>query len=148
MCLEESKQLHDTIEVLTDNVFKEYREHLNFEPVVAILVKNSLGEFSVQYMLIPSIYIMEGKKGERGWESLQRRMKSMAVHARRDGLKVLLVYHAAKPDDYDDDRIVIITRTGPKLDCLRECHFLPEFGNISVDETGKMKVEVLKFREL
>jgi hypothetical protein len=148
MCLEESKQLHDTIEELSKHVFEEYRKHMDFEPVVAMLVKNPLGEFSVQYMLIHSIYMMEGKKGERGWESLQRRMKSMAVHARRDGLKVLLVYHAAKPDDYDDDRIVIITRTGPKLDCLRECHFLPEFGNISVDETGKMKVEVLKFREL
>ena len=148
MCLEESKQLHDTIEELSNQVFEEYRKHMDFEPVVAILVKNPLGEFSVQYMLIPSIYMMEGKKGERGWESLQRRMKSMAVHARRDGLKVLLVYHAAKPDDYDDDRIVIITRTGPKLERVRECHFLPEFGSISVDETGKMKVEVLKFREL
>ena len=66
MCLEESKQLHDTIEELSNHVFEEYRKHMDFEPVVAILVKNPLGEFSVQYMLIPSIYMMEGKKGERG----------------------------------------------------------------------------------
>jgi hypothetical protein len=148
MGLEESKQLHDTIEMLSNEVFGEYRKQLDFEPVVALLVKNPLGEYSVKYMLIPSIYMIEGKKGERGWESLQRRMKTMAVHARREGLKVLLVYHAAKPDDYDDDRIVIITRTGPNLERVRECHFLPEFGGMLVDETGNMKMEVLQFKEL
>ena len=148
MDLEESKHLHDTIELLTNNVFQEYREHLDFEPVVAMLVKNPLEEFSVRYMHIPSIYMMEGRKGERGWESLQRRMKTMAAHARREGLKVLLLYHAAKPDDYSDDRIVLVIRTGRNLERVRECHFLPEFGKVSVDESGKLSIEVLKFREL
>ena len=45
MCLEESKQLHDTIEELSNHVFEEYRKHMDFESVVAMLVKNHWGSF-------------------------------------------------------------------------------------------------------
>ena len=144
----EKEELQDYIEQLNSRVFEEFAERRFFEPVVAMVVKTPQGEYDIRFMGIPSIYMLEGRKGEKGWHSLQRRMLKMVVHARMDGMKVLLLYHAAVPEDYSDERIVIITKTGVELEHVQERHYLPEDGPMTVDEVGKLKLGIPSFREL
>ena len=144
----DSKQVRDAIEILNDRVFREYSEHQLIEPIVAILVRDPQGEFRIRFMEITSTYILEGRQGGKGWHTLQRRMMRMVAHEGRDGAKVLLLYHASVADERSDERIVIVTRTGADLEHVRERHYLPECGSMSVDGTGSLKIGNPLFKEL
>ena len=139
------------LEFVTDTVREEYTETGTFEPRVALIHKNRQGQFLLSFMSIPSVYVLDGKKGSKGWESLQRRMGRFVTEKRMEGSEVIVLYHAVDSrftQDYDDGRIVIVTKTGASLENVVEKHYMAEEGRMTVDDSGELGDGWVRLREI
>jgi hypothetical protein len=122
------------LEFMMDGIREEYTQVGSFEPRVALLHREFNGQFVISNMDIPAIYLLEGRQGQRGWETLQRRMRKFASKKRHEGSETVCLFHAVESEDYDDGRIVVIVRTGPHLEHVEETHYMAEGGPLTVDD--------------